>query len=140
MPQGRLPERKRLWGETLGPGKPSIAQNAAALQKAKSHAAIAPAPFGDGLLQLHGSGGSVHGGGAGGSGGGRAGDNDGEPVSAELLLVDADDAGADVLCGQTFMLMEFCNKGCLQVRAAARRACTAARCLTPASQHHATCT
>eukprot|EP00775_Hariotina_reticulata_P009524 gene9524-9688_t len=105
--EGRLPERQKLWGETLNPSKPSIAQNRA--QAAAAGGAPADKGVGDAPMLVNNSGmpATVP-----------AMSDAEQMLQAQLREDDADEddscADSDVRGGQTWMVMEYCDKGCLQ--------------------------
>lgn len=123
--QGRLPEREKLWGEILNPSKPSIAQNRAQMAAAAGPPAdtttnyvtapvadrgmlsALPSPLPSALPSMSST---------------------EQMLQAQLMEDDADEddnaAADDVYGGQTWMVMEYCDKGCLQVRMATRKTAT----------------
>jgi hypothetical protein len=130
--QGKLPARQQIWGETLDPDKPSVDTIAAAVAGAKGKAssssgtAAAAAAAGattakrvsnnpyDKLLQL-GTPGTPAAAAAGG-----VIDGVGNTVAAQNNMADVwdEEEGArdeDVTAGQTWMVLEYCDRGCLQV-------------------------
>lgn len=113
--QGKLPAKKQLWGETLDPEKPSVAQIRQAVNNHKQQsAAAAVGDLNSSLLKLqdcaygsNGSSVSCATGSVSNSGSGRSNNN----ITAEDLECDIDDVAA----GQTWMVMEYADRGCLQV-------------------------
>jgi hypothetical protein len=131
--QGKLPARQQVWGETLDPDKPSVDTIAAAVANANGNGADAAAggrgvtntvrnargnnanPY-DKLMQL----------GTPGAPGGVTNTvsntvSNGSADMAAQNIVDAweEEEGArdeDVTAGQTWMVLEYCDRGCLQVR------------------------
>jgi hypothetical protein len=119
--QGRLPEREKLWGETLNPSKPSIAQNRAQMVAAAGPPAdtttnyvIAPVTDRGMLSALPSALPSMN--------------ETEQMLQAQLMEDNADEddnaAADDINGGQTWMVMEYCDKGCLQVRRATRKTAT----------------
>lgn len=123
--QGKLPARRQLWGETLNPDKPSVAQNKAAVAAAAAAGGpctVAPTTAADTssshydrLLKPGTSSGNSSSSCSGTGSSGRRTDGD---VTADILDSFDEDAGAedDITAGQTWMVLEYCDKGCLQVR------------------------
>eukprot|EP00879_Flechtneria_rotunda_P001352 GHRR01001502.1.p1 GENE.GHRR01001502.1~~GHRR01001502.1.p1 ORF type:complete len:1180 (+),score=462.14 GHRR01001502.1:255-3794(+) len=120
--EGRLPKRQQVWGETLDPDKPSIVQNKAHINKEPVAAAaalfgvrptaaeVSPAGPQQQLQQAAAAAAGVLAAVGGGA-------NPQQGVSATELEGNVADEASDedmVLGGQTWMVMEFCDKGCLQ--------------------------
>jgi len=127
LSQGQLPARVQVWGQTLDPSKPSIAQNHAAINTAAQ-----PRPTQQQQQQQQPF--SAQAASAGGSSTAAA------PTAATAAAAAADalaaagavvgsdessdeeddssesDLAAQVVEGQTWLIFEFCDKGCLQVR------------------------
>ncbi|KAF6260297.1 kinase-like domain-containing protein [Scenedesmus sp. NREL 46B-D3] len=131
--EGKLPARQQVWGETLDPDKPSVDAIAAAVAsgKAGSGAAAAAAAGGgatntitdtvtrranpnpyDKLMQLGSPGPRAAGGVTDGVSGSSA------DMAARRLADTWEDEEAardeDVTAGQTWMVLEYCDRGCLQ--------------------------
>lgn len=127
--QGKLPAKKQLWGETLDPDKPSVLQNKITVSQfqQKPAATVAAAAAGAnnqpyGVLKFN----DVS---QGSSGGSKASVTNGvsnnidhrnnmshNKLNRAATLEDLeDDDMDDVSAGQTWMVMEYADKGCLQV-------------------------
>eukprot|EP00878_Enallax_costatus_P015719 GHUV01016470.1.p1 GENE.GHUV01016470.1~~GHUV01016470.1.p1 ORF type:complete len:346 (+),score=111.35 GHUV01016470.1:799-1836(+) len=117
--KGKLPAKKQLWGETLDPEKPSVLQNKITVaQHQQQHdqpAAAAAAAGADNqpyaFLKLddasHGTNGVSN----------NANDNSNmlcHNQNNTVTVEDLEDDIDDVSAGQTWMVMEYADKGCLQ--------------------------
>lgn len=111
----RLPHAERLWGESLEPSKPSIALNHMRSSPAADSTAAAEAP-----ALAAGSAGSapVSTASAGANGCASYGSAGGTPIMAASAGADGcashDSAEQCMLEGQTWMVLEYCDRGCLQ--------------------------
>jgi hypothetical protein len=136
--EGKLPARQQVWGETLDPDKPSVDTIAAAVAanaNGKSSSSTAAAAGGKGgvtntvsntranpydkLMQL-GTPGTPAAAGQGNVVTNSISNSNSADVAAQSL-VDTweEEEGArdeDVTAGQTWMVLEYCDRGCLQVR------------------------
>ncbi|WIA09457.1 hypothetical protein OEZ85_008858 [Tetradesmus obliquus] len=111
----RLPHAERLWGESLEPSKPSVALNRMCSSQAAESTAAAEAPAlaagsaGDAAVDTASAGAN------GCSSCGSAGDT---PVMAASAGADGcashDSTEQCMLEGQTWMVLEYCDQGCLQ--------------------------
>lgn len=123
--QGKLPAKKQLWGETLDPEKPSVAQNKITVndyQQQQGAPKPAAAAANGGINQSYAfmkldecAPGSNDSSGCATSCASNSVSNTPNHVSNNVTADDLEEEFDDVSAGQTWMVMEYADKGCLQV-------------------------